>query len=169
MRISFVLAITALSVATPCEAADLRGPARFCGYAPIIDLLRDESVTTMGGGIHGGSFRWNGKFGSLIVHGIGWARRPDGESAEPGSNSRPAVFKQRRVSDGYEIAIWNGAHGAAYFNSAKPFTPRQLEAIRRVTLFEEGETPSNCKLRTTFDWNFEIPSGEAPGGPAPER
>jgi len=50
----------------------------------------------------------------------------------------------------YVIAIWNGAHGAAYFSSEKPLNARQIEAIGRVQLFEEGQDPPGCNLRTSF-------------------
>jgi hypothetical protein len=143
----------ALFCAIPAEASELRGPARFCGYSPIIDLLADEKVTTLEGGIHAGSFRWEGAFGPMEVHGIGWASRPKGRILRVQTDSRPARFAQRRVEGGYGIAIWNGANGAAYFTSPTPFTPRQLAAIDRVSLFEEGQDPPpGCKLRTIFVW-----------------
>src|ERR1700761_8939023 len=69
----------ALVYALPADANDLVGPGRFCGYAPIIDLLPGEKVTTLQGGIHGGSFRWEGAFGSFEVMGIGWASQPEGQ------------------------------------------------------------------------------------------
>jgi hypothetical protein len=56
------------------------------------------------------------------------------------------------MKDGYSIAIWNGAQGAAYFESPRPITREQLHAIDRVVLFQEGQTPSGCKLRTVFSW-----------------
>jgi len=142
----------AVFCAIPAEASDLRGPARFCGYAPIIDLLAGETVSTLEGGIHGGSFRWEGAFGPMEVRGIGWASRPPGRILRAQTDTRPARFAQRRVEGRYEVAIWNGAHGAAYFMSPTPFTARQLAAIDRVTLFEEGQDPPDCKLRTIFVW-----------------
>lgn len=75
---AFIL-ICSCMVATPAAASVLEGPATFCGYSPIIDLLPGETVTTLQGGIHGGSFRWDGAFGSLIVHGVGWAGRPNAD------------------------------------------------------------------------------------------
>jgi len=152
MRLLLMTLVAALVLAGRSEAADITGPGRFCGYAPIIDLIPGETVTLLEGGIHGGSFLWEGAFGSLKVYGIGWASPPEKELTGPASNAKPAMSKQRRVRGAYEIAIWNGAHGAAYFTSTTPFTTRQTEAIRRVTLFEEGETPSGCKLRTMFSW-----------------
>lgn len=140
----------ALSVAA--QASDIEGPARFCGYSPIIDLLPGEKITTLGGGIHGGTFRWEGAFGVLEVHGIGWASRPKGRIIKAMSASHPARFAQRRENGNYQVAIWNGSHGAAYFISPRPFSAPQLIAIDRVELFEEGQTPSNCKLRTIFSW-----------------
>lgn len=149
LAISFGLAV---ACAIPAEASELRGPGRFCGYAPIIDLLADEKVTTLEGGIHAGSFRWEGAFGSMEVHGIGWAARPKGRILRVQTDSTPARFAQRRIEGRYTIAIWNGAHGAAYFTSPKPLTARQLTAIDRVRLFEEGQDPPDCKLRTIFVW-----------------
>lgn len=145
---SFTLAIAA----TPALASVLDGPARFCGYSPIIDLLKGEKVTTLGGGMHGGSFRWEGAFGILSVSGIGWASRPKGRIVRALTASTPARFAQRRTSGSYQVAIWNGSAAAAYFTSPAPLTTRQLAAIDRVSLFEEGQTPPDCKLRTIFTW-----------------
>jgi hypothetical protein len=139
---------------TQAQAADLEGPARFCGYSPIIDLAPGEKVTTLEGGVHAGNFRWEGPFGVLDVRGIGWAGRPKGRIVEARTDARPARFAQRRDEDGrHGVALWNGGHGAAYFSSPTPLTARQMEAIRRVTLFEEGQTPPNCALRTVFAWD----------------
>ena len=145
-------AIAFALLASTAQAAELEGPARFCGYSPIIDLLAGERITTLEGGIHGGSFRWDGPFGSLEVHGIGWASRPPGRIAVRERGDRPARFAQRRVDGEYVVAIWNGANGAAYFRSASPITRSQMRAIGRVTLFEEGQTPTGCDLRTAFSW-----------------
>jgi hypothetical protein len=134
-------------------ASDLDGPGRFCGYSPIIDLLPGESVTTLQGGIHAGSFRWDGAFGTLEVHGIGWAARPKGQMVRPLSDQHPARFDQKMVKGNYQIAIWNGAQGAAYFSSQKPFTRLQITAIDRVMLYQEGQEPAGCKLRTIFSWD----------------
>lgn len=153
MRSLVIAAVLALSLSAPSEAANLAGPGRFCGYAPIIDLLPGERITTLDGGIHGGSFRWDGAFGSLEVYGIGWASRPKGRLPGTASNAKPAMSRERRTDEGYTIAIWNGSHGAAYFRSASRLTAPQVEAIRRVTLFEEGETPTDCDLRTMFAWD----------------
>lgn len=154
-RLIAAVAAAALSAAQAeagDEAVGLEGPGRFCGYSPIIDLLPGERITTLQGGIHGGSFRWEGAFGSLLVHGIGWASRPDGRILESQTSTKPARFEERRVDERYEIAIWNGAQGAAYFSSATPFTERQIAAIRRVNLYQEGQKPSGCDLRTSFYW-----------------
>jgi hypothetical protein len=117
-------------------------------------LLDGESVTILQGGIHGGSFRWDGAFGSLEVRGIGWASRPKGRIVSEQTDLRPARFAQRRSDGRYEIAIWNGRHGAAHFISEHRFTNQQIEAIGRVRLFEEGETPEGCNLRTVFLWEW---------------
>lgn len=146
-----VLTIFGATFSNP--AHDLEGPARFCGYSPIIDLLPGEKVTTLEGGIHAGSFLWEGSFGLLKVRGVGWASRPLGRVVEAQTDARPARFAQRRVDGGYEVAIWNGANGAAYFSSSAPLTRQQISAIDRVALFEEGQTPSGCALRTAFSWD----------------
>lgn len=142
----------ALFDVVPVKAGELIGPARFCGYAPIIDLLRGEKVTTLEGGIHAGSFRWEGAFGSFEVMGIGWGARPKGRMLNPPAPDRPARFAQRHAEKGYQVAIWNGAYGTAYFTSSRRFSAPQLAAIERVRLFEEGQEPTGCKLRTIFVW-----------------
>ncbi|WP_088182389.1 hypothetical protein [Sphingobium sp. Z007] len=153
MRILIAAALMLSAVAPiPAKASEIMGPERFCGYSPIIDLRDGEKVTTLEGGIHGGSFRWEGAFGTLEVNGIGWASRPKGQIVKARSSDRPARFSQTRVEGVYQIAIWNGEHAAAYFKSPNPFTQPQLDAIDRVELFEEGQSPSNCKLRTFFSW-----------------
>ena len=153
MRTLFVAAALVAALPHFAQAGELEGAGRFCGYSPIIDLLPGEKVTTLEGGIHGGAFRWEGAFGSLEVHGIGWASRPKGRIVEVQTDTKPARFAQQRVNKRYEIAIWNGAHAAAYFSSEKPLNAQQIEAIRRVQLFEEGQDPSDCNLRTTFSWD----------------
>ena len=137
---------------TPVAAGELRGPARFCGFSPIIDLLPGEHVEELSGGIHGGTFRWTGDFGSLEVNGIGWGSRPKGSVALKRNARGQVRFAERRVNGEYIVAIWNGAHGAAYFSSHRPITELQLAAIDRVDLFEEGQKPEGCNLRTIFSW-----------------
>ncbi|MDP2214912.1 hypothetical protein [Phenylobacterium sp.] len=146
-------AVIAISFPMFAYASEIEGPARFCGYSPIIDLLPGEKITTLGGGIHGGSFRWEGPFGSLDVYGISWASRPPGRVVEKQTDSKPARFAQRPVGKQYEVAIWNGGRGAAYFSSDSPLNADQLKAIGRVQLFEEGEEPLDCSLRTRFVWD----------------
>lgn len=148
----FCAVIAGAFLSTEPNAGELAGPGRFCGYSPIIDLRAGEKVFTLQGGIHGGSFRWEGSFGALEVHGIGWASRPAGRIVKAGTGHQPNRFAQRRTKTGYSVAIWNGAQGAAYFESPRPITREQLQAIDRVSLFQEGETPSGCKLRTVFSW-----------------
>ena len=70
----------------------------------------------------------------------------------PATADKPARFAQRRVKKGYQVAIWNGAHGTAYFTSPTPFGASQIAAIERVRLFEEGQEPTGCKLRTIVVW-----------------
>ena len=144
-----LLSLAATAV-TPAKASEIEGPARFCGYSPIIDLLYGEKVTTLDGGMHGGSFRWEGAFGAILVYGIGWADRPKGRIIKAHSAISPARFAQRRTEDHYQIAIWNGANAAAYFKSPRSFTAAQLRAIDRVRLYEEGQTPTDCGLHTVF-------------------
>jgi hypothetical protein len=55
-----------------------------------------------------------------------------------------------RRGGAYVVAIWNGRQGAAYFTSDQPITAAQLGAIDRVRLYQEGETPEGCNLRTVF-------------------
>ena len=150
--ICFALGAASLLLPTPALAGELEGPARFCGYSPVIDLLAGEKVTTLEGGIHGGSFRWAGPFGSFEVQGSGWAAPARGRMLNQPSADRPAIFAPRRVKQGYRVVIWNGAHATAYFTSPAPFHPTQMAAIKRVRLFEEGQEPSGCKLRTIFVW-----------------
>jgi hypothetical protein len=133
-------------------ASELRGPARFCGYSPIIDLLKGERVIVLKGGIHAGSFRWEGAFGTLKVAGVGWASRPPGRMLQRPTSKGHARFEQRRGDGVFSVAIWNLRQGAAYFSSTAPITPAQLAAIDRVDLFQEGEDPGNCELRTLFSW-----------------
>ena len=155
MRVStFFTLIAASLVSSKANAGELAGPGRFCGYSPIIDLLSGERVVTLEGGIHGGSFRWEGQFGTLEVHGVRWAARPTGRIVRHSSATKPARFAHRRTKTGYSVAIWNGAQGAAYFSSPRPFTSAQLEAVDRVFLYQEGQTPLGCKLRTIFSWDF---------------
>lgn len=153
MKMLFLAASSAVLLSTSAIAADIEGPGRFCGYSPIIDLLPGEKVTILEAGIHLGSFRWEGAFGSLDVTGVGWAGRPKGRVVKTQTSTKPARFASRRVDRGYQIAIWNLAHGAAYFTSPAPFTASQMEAISRVSLFEEGQTPLGCDLRTMFSWD----------------
>jgi len=151
LALSTAIGIAMLDI-EPVKASELAGPARFCGYAPIIDLLAGEKITTSEGGIHGGSFRWEGPFGSLEVKGIGWASPAKGKMLNPPTADKPARFSQRRVKEGYQVAIWDGAHGTAYFTSPTPFGAPQIAAIERVRLFEEGQEPTGCNLRTVFVW-----------------
>lgn len=151
LRLVAPLACIAASLSA-AQASELKGPARFCGYSPIIDLLPGERIETLSGGIHAGSFRWTGDFGSLDVDGIGWGSKPEGRVASKRNARGHVRFAERRVDGRHVVAIWNGAHGAAHFSSAKPITETQLAAIDRVGLFEEGQTPEGCNLRTIFSW-----------------
>jgi hypothetical protein len=148
---SLVLAFAALHWSCAASASELAGPARFCGYSPVIDLLPGERVVTREGGIHGGTFRWDGPFGTLDVAGVGWASRPPGIVAG-GTSTGLIRFRERRAHGQYTIAIWNGRSGAAYFSSRRRLTRQQIAAIDRVDLFQEGEEPQRCNLRTVFSW-----------------
>jgi hypothetical protein len=136
----------------PASAGELAGPGRFCGYSPIIDLIAGEHVVTLQGGIHAGSFRWEGAFGTLEVMGIGWGGEPGGRAVARRAGKDIVRYSQRHLDGKYVVAIWNGRYGAAYFKSSKRLTRAQLAAIDRVDLFEEGEEPQGCKLRTIFSW-----------------
>lgn len=135
------------------RASELKGPGRFCGYSPIIDLLEGERIVTLEGGIHSGTFRWEGAFGTLDVTGIGWASRPAGAIVGGPTRKGHARFKERAGEGGFKVALWNRKHGAAYFASPVPLTGAQLAAIDRVDLYEEGQEPEGCRLRTTFSWD----------------
>jgi hypothetical protein len=141
-----------LALPSAAHASEMEGPGRFCGYSPIIDMQPGERVVVLAGGMHGGTFRWSGDFGTLEVHGIGWASKPRGKVAVRRNAKGHVRFAQRPVDGEYVVALWNGAAGAAYFRSQRPFTAAQLAAIDRVDLFEEGQEPEGCQLRTIFSW-----------------
>lgn len=146
------IAVVALC-ASPADGAELKGPGRFCGFSPIIDLNAGERIVTLEGGIHSGRFRWEGAFGTLEVDGIGWAAEPRGRKMKARTTGGHIRFAQKKVGSSYEVAIWNGRQGAAYFQSARPLTTAQLTAIDRVILFQEGEDPGRCNLKTIFSWD----------------
>jgi hypothetical protein len=130
------------------DKPDLVGPARFCGYSPIIDLLPGERVTAGNGGMHGGSFRWEGEFGALDAYGVGWASRPKGRALGQPTAKGHIRFRERRDDKRYVVAIWNGRHGAAYFKSDRALSDAQLNAIERVSLFDENDQePAGCDFR----------------------
>jgi len=153
-RIVGAAACLALAAAPQAVAGDWKGPGRFCGYSPIIDLVQDEEVTVLTGAIHSGTFRWDGAFGSLKVAGVGLASRPKGRVVAPTGKGHKR-FGQRRDTNGYTVAIWNGETGAAYFTSPRPLTKAQFAAIDRVDLFNEGEEPKGCDFRTVVVWEWE--------------
>ena len=149
------LAMALLMVDTSAaNASALVGPGRFCGYAPIIDLIGGERIVLLQGGIHGGTFEWHGSFGVLKVHGIGWAAKPQGHMKIKPTRHGHMLFAQRKVDGEYVVAIWNRANGSAYFSSPTKITKAQLAAIDRVDLFDETQrAPKNCMLRTVFSWD----------------
>lgn len=155
MRVSVSVLLLLGVITTPAKAVDLEGPARFCGYSPVIDLKPREKITTLLGAIHGGSFRWEGAFGSLFVRGIGWASRPQGQLVSQPTEDQPGRFAERKRDGKFVIAIWNGRQGVAYFESPARFTNEQRTAIGRVRLVQEGEEPPDCDLRTTFVWSTD--------------
>ena len=104
----------------------------------------------MDGGMHGGTFRWQGAFGDLTVYGIGWASKPEGRMLSRRTSAGQRPFAVRRDGQDYVAAIWNGRQGAAYFRSPKPLSDEAKAAIDRVSLTQEGEEPTGCKLRTIF-------------------
>ncbi|MFM1977479.1 MAG: hypothetical protein RL145_2325 [Pseudomonadota bacterium] len=137
---------------TPARATEVTGPARFCGYSTIIDLEAGEKVRIVDAGIHAGRFLWLGSFGALEVRNIGWAKRPAGRIVRKSTQAKPARFQQTKSRDVYSVALWNGRQGVAYITSSTRFTTNQIEAIDRVKLYQEGEPPQNCTMRTVFIW-----------------
>lgn len=131
------------------QAGELKGPGRFCGYSPIIDLLEGERVVTLDGGIHSGRFRWEGAFGTLEVRGNGWASPPGGLAMKPTARG----FARFRATEPDSVGIWDGKHAVAYFSARGGVTAAHLAAIDRVDLFGEGEDPGKCNLRTLFSWD----------------
>ncbi len=119
---------------------------------PIIDLREGERIVTLQGGIHGGTFRWEGPWGVMTVDGVGWASRPPGRALPTRTPGDAIRFAERQDEDGRVVALWNGRQGAAYFRTKGRFTPARIAAIDRVRLFQEGEEPEGCKLRTVFSW-----------------
>ena len=51
-----IVAMLGLGTGSIANAGELQGPARFCGFSPIIDLKEGEAVTVLRGGIHSGTF-----------------------------------------------------------------------------------------------------------------
>ncbi|HEY0149780.1 MAG TPA: hypothetical protein VGB70_12365 [Allosphingosinicella sp.] len=150
--VTLLLPLACLGVSGALHAGELSGPGRFCGYSPIIDLLPGERVITGKAGIHAGEFVWQGAFGKLEVKGIGWAGRPTGIGAAGRTAKGLEKSEPRRERGGYVVALWNGRNAAAYFFSPRRLTRAQLTAIDRVDLYQEGEEPEGCKLRTAFSW-----------------
>ncbi len=144
-----LLALTALVAAVPAEASTLEGPGRFCGFGPVVDLEAGERVTPIQNGVHSGTFRWEGRFGTLLVRGTGWASPLKAET--DGVTAKGHLrLRERHDRDGYVVAIWNRRHAVAYATSDRPLTTEQRAAIDRIDLFDEGEEPTGCKLRTVF-------------------
>jgi hypothetical protein len=152
-RVLLAVPVVALLMGASSETR-WTGPGRFCGYSPIIDLAEDESIEPLGGGIHGGRFRWTGAFGALEVGAIGWASKPKGRQLREHTATGQIRFAERRDKGNFVIAIWNGRQAVAYFTSPRRFTTEQLAAIGRVALFQEGEEPEpeTCKYRMFFSW-----------------
>ena len=148
-------AILALAAGGPAAASELRGPGRFCGYLPIIDLVAGERVVTLNSGIHSGSFRWDGPWGRMTVVGTGIGSPGDQEIAVERTPGGAIRYAERRDGGRHVVAIWNRSTGAAWFSSDRRFTAAQLAAIDRVQLFDEGQQPEGCRLRTVFVWEVE--------------
>lgn len=142
-----------LALAGSGQRGGVDGPGRFYGYGPIIELRAGEHIKPRQGGIHSGSFRWKGAFGTLEVQGIQWGGPPEREARKQPTAAGQTLFEAWREGEGYVAAIWNGRNGVAYFRSSTRFTPAQMAAIERVSLFDEnGPEPQGCKLRTVFVW-----------------
>jgi hypothetical protein len=144
--------LACLGVPSASRASEFIGPGRFCGFAPIIDLFPGERIVTGASGVHSGEFLWQGPFGELEVRGIGWASSPRGIVAARRTAKGFTRFEQQRDRRRYVVALWNGRNAAAYFSSPRRLTPAQLAAVNRVELYQEGEEPQGCKLRTVFSW-----------------
>lgn len=149
---ALTLTAVAIVIGVQAEAGELRGPGRFCGYSPIVDLREGERIVTLAGGIHGGTFRWEGTWGAMTVDGIGWASRPPGRALPSRTRGGTIRFAERSEAGSRVVAIWNERQGSAYFRTQGRFTAAQIAAIDRVRLFQEGEEPEGCKLRTVFSW-----------------
>jgi hypothetical protein len=137
-----------LVAAAGATAADLEGPARYCGYSAIIDLAPGEAVTAQSGGMHGGWFEWSGSFGTLQVRNNGFAKRPEGTRFRELTTTGQTRFHPTRKDGKYRIALWNRRYGTAYFQSDERFTESQLAAIDRVHLYDEWSKPEGCSFRT---------------------
>ncbi|PXA98760.1 hypothetical protein DMC47_06870 [Nostoc sp. 3335mG] len=148
-------AILARAAGAPAAASELRGPGRFCGYSPVIDLVAGERVVTLKGGIHSGSFRWEGPWGRMTVWGSEIGSPDDEKVAVERTAGGTTRYAERREGDRYVITIWNRSSAMARFSSKRRFTAPQLAAIDRVELFDAGQRPEGCNLKTIFVWNFE--------------
>ena len=154
-----LLAAVALALGADASAAEtddysFEGPGRFCSHSAIIDLRPGETISDMAGGIHGASFAWSGEFGRFDIDAIGWAS----PTSSVVVNIRPDGVRElatRRSAGHYQTTLWNGRQGVVSFATDRRPTAAQKAAMRRVSLFQEGEEPSDCKYRMAFSWFSE--------------
>jgi hypothetical protein len=148
------LALGADASASEPNDYSFEGPGRFCGYSAIIDLRQGETISNMEGGIHGASFAWSGAFGRFDIRANGWAAPPSSSVVMV----RPDGVRElatRRSKGHYQTTLWNGRQGVVSFTTDRRPTAAQMAAMRRVSLFQEGEEPSECRYRMTFSWFSE--------------
>ena len=116
-------------------------------------MQESERIVPLQAGIHSANFSWEGDFGEMEVRAIGWASEPKGRKIDKMTGKGHVRYAERKVDDGYSVAIWNGKKGAVYFNSPRRITAAQYAAIDRVDMFDEAEPdPENCKYRMFFSW-----------------
>ncbi|WP_336925740.1 hypothetical protein [Altererythrobacter palmitatis] len=126
------------------------GPAKFCGYATVIALREGETITPQEGGIHSGRYVWDGEFGRLEVQEIGWAAAPVEAPMQERTAAGMIQFAERKDGFRFVQMIWNGEHGVASFISPRRFSRQQIDAVGRVTLFNEGQRPQDCEYNFLF-------------------
>lgn len=149
MRIAggLLLALYALAaspaLADEHEPTPFTGPGKFCGYATIIQLQDGETISPGEGGIHGGNFVWEGEFGRLEVVEIGWAK-PRGSTMQTRTAAGMLQIAESTERFDFVRTIWNGEYGVATFTSSARLLGHHIDAIGRVTLFNEGERPQDC-------------------------
>lgn len=153
----FLLSMLIMLLFFPAQSAwagEISDSGRFCGYSVIIDLQDGETISTIDGGIHSGTFNWKGSFGELLVMNSEISSPDDAPLLKHNSFGH-GIYDLGLVEAEYTLAIWNGKSAAAFFYSDTPYTQEQIEAIERVDLFDETiGRPENCNLSTVFHWGY---------------